>query len=117
MTETRPPYTIAAPTEAEIQAAVVEALERGGWEVTVTSQDRATRRHLRGLPDLLAIRDDRVLFVECKTARGRLRQSQQEWRERHERHFGAHVRYVVVRAVEDIEEWLGWGRAWMSDGG
>ena len=98
-------------TESQIQSATVEALQRSGWEVTITSQDRPARGGLPGLPDVIAVRDDRVLFIECKTAKGRLLPSQRKWRDRHLPHLGDHVQYVVVRDPADVEAWLGWGRA------
>lgn len=47
MTEKRELYVTDALTESEVQAAVVEALRKSGWEVTVTSQDKMARE---GLP-------------------------------------------------------------------
>lgn len=114
MTEKREPYVIGALTESEIQSAVVEALRKSGWEVTVTSQDKSTRRHLAGLPDLVAVRSDHILFIECKTAKGELRPSQREWHDRHMIHLGAHVQCIVVRNPTDIVGWVGWGHEWMS---
>ena len=98
-------------TESQIQSAAVDALKMSGWETTVTSQDKPARGGLLGLPDVIAVRDDHVLFIECKTAKGRLRQKQRKWHDRHAPHFGAHVQYIVVRDPADVEAWLGWGRA------
>ena len=53
-----------------------------------------------GLPDLQAIRDGRVVMIECKTATGRLSSRQQAFRETWEAHGGE---YIVARSTEDVE--------------
>lgn len=88
--------------EADIQADIVEYLEAIGWFVTVTSQDRATRGQLAGLPDLIAVKHNHTLFVECKTQDGRLRESQHKWLQALGPHMGTHVLYTIARSLEDV---------------
>ena len=52
------------------------ALTRAGRWYTPVSGDGA------GLPDLLCVRDRRVLWVELKTGKGRLSATQRAWRDR-----------------------------------
>ena len=99
--------------EWEILAGTAASLRATGWFVTVTAQDRPTRRQLSGLPDLIAARDDHVLFVECKTARGKLNDAQKHWRQNIAPHEGPHLQRITVRHPAMIEEWLAVGQgAW-----
>jgi len=65
-----------AMTEAELQEAVVEAATRFGW---LCYHDYDSRRNQPGFPDLVLVRPPNVMFIECKTARGRVRPGQQVW--------------------------------------
>ncbi len=119
MTEPRPAWFIGDAghlAESEIQRQVVEALEAAGWEVLVTSQDRATRAQSRGLPDLLCWKHDHTLYVECKKPRGRLSDSQKRFKARIVPHQGPHLRRITVRHPAMIEEWLAVGQgAWREE--
>ena len=53
---------------------------------------------MRGLPDILAIRNGRVWFFEVKTSKGKLSHMQKVWLEKLAK-FGA--RCSVVRSVEE----------------
>lgn len=66
-------------SEAELQEAVEELAGWLGWR---TWHDHDSRRNRAGLPDLVAVhhRQQRVIFAELKTARGRLRPEQEAWR-------------------------------------
>lgn len=99
MTEPKPSYYT---REKDVQAACVEFLKAAGWEVFITSQDRATRRHLKGQSDLIAVRHDVTLFVECKRPGGKLRKSQEEFRDRILPHVGPHLHYWVVDGIEKL---------------
>jgi len=102
--------------EWEILAGIAASLRGTGWFVTVTAQDKSTRRQLSGLPDLIAAKNDHVLFVECKTARGKLNDAQKHWRNCISQHEGPHLRYIVVRHPAMIDEWLAPGRgAWREE--
>lgn len=104
MTETPAPYQV-FDREAHLQAHIVQRLEEAGWFVTITSQDRASRKQLAGLPDLLAIRRNVVLFIECKTPSGALRESQIEFLEQVQEHTGPNIIHVVARYPQDVEAW------------
>ena len=56
---------------------------------------------MRGLPDILAIRNGRVWFFEVKTSKGKLSLLQKVWLEKLAK-FGA--RCSVVRSVEEVIE-------------
>ena len=60
-------------TEAQLQAAVIDIAERFGWYVYHTHD---SRRSQKGWPDIVAVKPPRVLFIELKTARGRVRPEQ-----------------------------------------
>jgi hypothetical protein len=63
-------------TEAELQAVVIEAAERGGWLVF---HDNDSRRNRPGFPDLVLVRPPEVIFCELKTMRGKTTPEQREW--------------------------------------
>jgi hypothetical protein len=60
-------------TEAELQALLIDAARLHGWYVF---HDRDSRGNAAGFPDLVLIRPPRVLFVELKSPRGRVRHEQ-----------------------------------------
>jgi hypothetical protein len=62
--------------EAAFQALVVEVLERSGFLVW---HDHDSRRNEAGLPDIIAVREHRLVWIELKTERGTLRQRQELW--------------------------------------
>ena len=54
----------------------------------------------RGFPDLTALKDGVTVYVECKTATGKLSTHQVNFRRDCEYHGG---RYVVARGIEDVK--------------
>lgn len=67
-----------AMSEADLQAAVEEALTTLGW---LWFHDEDARRNNAGLPDIVAVRRERVVFIELKTTLGRVRRQQRAWLE------------------------------------
>ena len=63
-------------TEREFQAAVTELAKTCGWKVYHTYD---SRRSNPGWPDLVLAKPPRLLFVELKAQKGKLRPEQQEW--------------------------------------
>lgn len=115
MTEPQPTWFTGDSDLAEWQilAGTAASLRATGWFVTVTAQDKSTRRQLSGLPDMIAAKHDHVLLVECKTKSGKLRKSQQMFAAFIAEHTGKHLQYVVIRHPAMIEEWLAVGQgAW-----
>lgn len=86
-----------------------------------TAVKRAVRKHLRGqgyfvfpltagmgswpgVSDLVAVRGASVLWIECKSATGRLSPAQEQFRADIESHGGT---YVIARSVDDLAELTG----------
>jgi len=63
-------------SEREWQAELVRTAEAAGWWCW---HDADSRRNKAGLPDLIAIRGPRLLFIEVKAERGTLRPAQVEF--------------------------------------
>ena len=57
-----------------------------------------------GLSDLIAVRDGLSIFVEVKTASGRLSEAQERFRRDVEAHGAS---YVIARSVDDIAALVG----------
>lgn len=68
-------------SEAALQLLVIEAAEALGWYVYHVGNVKGQLRNSTsvGFPDLVMVRD-RVLFVELKSATGKLSREQEEWR-------------------------------------
>lgn len=63
-------------SERDLQQCVVELARWLGWEVW---HDNDSRRNDAGWPDLVLVRDERMVIAELKTQRGRLRAAQRHW--------------------------------------
>jgi Holliday junction resolvase len=55
----------------------------------------------KGIPDLIAVKDGRVLFIELKTPRGRQSEYQRKFQANLEAAGGE---YVLCRGVDDLQE-------------
>ncbi len=83
--------------ESDIKKQVVPYLRLKGWFVFPIMQGALA---YRGISDLIAIKQGRVLFVELKTAHGVLSDYQKKFQEDITTHGGE---YLVIRSVEDLE--------------
>lgn len=63
-------------TEAAFLAAVLGAAETFGWRAW---HDYDARRNRAGWPDVILLRGDRLIALELKSERGRVRPEQAEW--------------------------------------
>jgi hypothetical protein len=76
-------------SEAQLQKAVIELAQLLGWRVAhfrpaMTQSGRwvtAVQGNGKGFPDLVLAKNGYVLFVELKSAKGRLSAEQEEWLE------------------------------------
>ena len=85
-------------SEAQIQAAITKHLKAAGWTVIKLIQTSCN-----GIPDLLAIRSGRYLWIEAKNATGKVAPLQ-EYRHTELRRQGCEV--IVARSTEDVKEYL-----------
>ncbi len=65
-----------AMTEDELQRVIIDAAVTHGWQVF---HDNDSRQNRAGFPDLVLCKPPRVLIIELKSAKGRIRPEQQEW--------------------------------------
>jgi Holliday junction resolvase len=84
-------------SEAEFQAGVEKLLTLHGYDWW---HDRDSRLNKAGLPDILAIRDDRLVVIECKSESGRVRPEQDRWLR-----LFAGVRRVEVAVARPSDDW------------
>jgi len=63
-------------SEKELQANVIDAARRLGWVYYHTYD---SRRSPEGFPDLILVREGRMICAELKSQRGRLRPQQEVW--------------------------------------
>ena len=99
MTEPKPEYDV---KESDVLSGCRKLLRTSGWFVLSTSQDRATRKQMSGLTDLIAVRYNCTLFVEGKRPGGKLRHSQKRFRDRILPHTGPNLHYLVVDDVDSL---------------
>lgn len=87
-------------TEKQIESGIIRSLRTLGFDVTKTSQPRASMVTL-GIPDLY-VRSDRYgvrCWMEVKTPKGKLSAYQTAWHQM-EKRAGGDV--VVVRSLDDV---------------
>jgi hypothetical protein len=65
-----------AEPELAFQRAVCNLLKVRGW---LYFHDYDSRKNARGFPDLIAVRRQRLLFVELKSADGKVTDDQADW--------------------------------------
>ena len=87
--------------ENAVKAAVKAHLKGQGYFVFPLTAGMGSHP---GISDLCAVREGAVLWIECKSADGRLSPKQQAFRADIEQAGGT---YVVVRSVDDLAELTG----------
>lgn len=92
--------------ESEVQKQSIALLEAAGWEVVVTANDKPLRGGNVGITDAIAVRHDRVVFIEFKRTAGKLRPSQKRFLRRVRPHLGEHVMYFLVDDPVLVEQFL-----------
>ena len=91
--------TLPAKTEAEIQAEIVALLRLHGWRVWKTSAHRHAKGVDKGITDLIAIRERRVM-VECKEpVKGVVSAEQREF---HAAARAAGIEVVIAYSTDDV---------------
>ena len=88
--------------EAQIRQDIKRLLKALGFAVWDTEQNRPTRV-TAGLSDLIAMGHSLILFIECKTPKGRLTDAQHIFCQEVERNGGI---YVIWRSASDAWDWL-----------
>jgi Holliday junction resolvase len=58
--------------EQDYQKKISEKLEKEGWYVI-----KLIKTNKNGIPDLIAIKEDKTIFIECKTLKGKLSKIQE----------------------------------------
>jgi len=85
-------------TETDIRRQIQDYLRWKGWLVVYQLQGLGA---YRGLSDLIAVKDGRVLFIELKTPRGRQSKYQEEFQAGLEAAGGE---YILCRGVDGLRE-------------
>ena len=89
--------------ETDIQNRIRDYLRWDGWYVIRHQQGLGSHK---GLADLQAVKNDRSLFIEVKTATGDLSEDQRDFRDEILPHTGPHLGYLVARSVDDVIRYL-----------
>jgi len=63
-------------SEVNLQSTVMEMMQWQGWLCYHTYD---SRRSKAGFPDLTAVKGSRLMFVEFKTEKGKVKEAQVEW--------------------------------------
>jgi len=86
------------PTENDIKKQVKDWLMYHGWFVFYLLQGLGS---FRGVPDLIAIKDGHVLFIECKREKNRLSRDQEKFKDQIEKHGGI---YITAHGIGEVLE-------------
>ena len=84
--------------ESKIQKKIINHLKKEGWFVT-----KLISTSTSGIPDLMAIKNGRTIFIEVKNEIGKLSKIQ-EYRIKEMQEHGAEV--IVARSKEEIKTYL-----------
>ena len=83
--------------ESEIRRQIQDYLRLRGWFCFYILQGLGS---YRGAPDLIAVKNGRVIFIELKTSRGRQSEHQKKFQADLEAHGGE---YILCRGAEDLQ--------------
>lgn len=85
--------------ESDVLTQVRDYLRAKGFYVIRMHQSLGSKK---GVSDLIAIKDGRVLFIECKSQHAKSKQSGEQliFQQQIEKHGGI---YVLARSYEDVE--------------
>ena len=86
--------------EGQILVGVRHFLRWKGWFVIRVQQGPLC---YKGMPDLIASKGDKTLWVEIKTPTGRLSEHQKKFKADMERVGST---YLVIRSIDEMEEYL-----------
>jgi hypothetical protein len=95
--------------ESELQKEIIEFLKSNGWFVIRNhtqgiryTKGRGTNPN-KGIPDLLAVKDDNYVWIEVKTLEGIVSVYQIAWI-KNVRNYGANV--LIADCVDDVREYI-----------
>jgi Holliday junction resolvase len=84
------------PSEADIKKQVKDWLKYNGWFVFHVLQGFGS---FRGIPDLIAVKEGLVLFIECKREGNTLTTDQRKFKDEVEKHGGI---YITAYGIGDV---------------
>jgi Holliday junction resolvase len=84
--------------ESQIQKEIKEYLQWKGWYVYKNHQSLGSHR---GLFDLTAIKNGRVVWIEVKTPRGKVSPFQEQFMKEIREHGGD---CIVAKSIDDLKE-------------
>lgn len=102
-----------AQSEAQFQLAVLNVAGFYHWRPYHTHD---SRRSHKGFPDLVLVRDERLVFAELKSTKGRLRPEQREWLDALSIVAGVEVYLWRVGQLEHVTHILRTGSAHDANG-
>jgi Holliday junction resolvase len=85
-------------TETDIRRQIQDYLRIRGWFVFYILQGLGA---YKGIPDLIAVKNGRVLFIELKTPRGRQSDYQKQFQADLEAAGGE---YILCRGADDLQK-------------
>ena len=88
-----------------------EMLEAAGWITGTANHNKPLPKGIIGWPlDIIAVRDNHVVMIECKGEGDRLKKAQVEMLERLHYHMGSNVQFFQVSDARQFEGISNWGR-------
>ncbi len=89
------------PKESDIQRAIVDYLRATGWFVVRNVTYSQTVYATKGIPDLVAVKKGRTVWIECKRPGGKQSDNQCAFQCCL---VAAGGQYILARSVEDVTE-------------